>query len=263
MGIDEHEKISAYPDGDEISHKIKVKRFNENEHSLSIPFAATVVAKTNSNVTGRQGNTFFRIMQQTSRPRTSPGGGHAAFPLARLHYKNSDHTRRPFRYPSLSPTVTGAKTSVLSTPQSPPYERNATSMSVTKNPANTAYRIIENHIKGNRKWPIFQTQHDDVGNVYPYQSSFMVQNSVNQSRKMAPVLRVIPALPHAPKEEQRKKVPKSITDTEGASQKKVRFSDQIGLPLVRNATPNYRRKHSYILRWLETAGKPVKTVPLV
>ena len=44
-------------------------------------------------------------------------------------------------------------------------------------------------------------------------------------------------------------------ESEATSQKRVRFSDQLGFPLVRNMTPNYRRKHSYILRWLETAGR--------
>lgn len=44
-----------------------------------------------------------------------------------------------------------------------------------------------------------------------------------------------------------------LPDPEASSQKRVRFSDQMGLPLVRNLTPSYRKKHAYILRWLETA----------
>ena len=77
-------------------------------------------------------------------------------------------------------------------------------------------------------------------------------------RKMAPVLRVpsssarIPANSAASDQNQREK---KNEEAEVASQKRVHFSDQVGFPLVRNMTPNYRRKHSYILRWLETAGR--------
>ena len=77
-------------------------------------------------------------------------------------------------------------------------------------------------------------------------------------RKMAPVLRVVPVTSRSTQksaESARKSPVKKTDDTETTSQKRVHFSDQLGFPLVRNMTPNYRRKHSYILRWLETAGR--------
>jgi len=76
--------------------------------------------------------------------------------------------------------------------------------------------------------------------------------------KMAPVLRVLPASNRSEEkraESARKASEKRSDETEVTSQKRVHFSDQLGFPLVRNMTPNYRRKHSYILRWLETAGR--------
>lgn len=78
-------------------------------------------------------------------------------------------------------------------------------------------------------------------------------------RKMAPVLRVLPASSRSTitKPENVKKLD---NDVEVTSQKRVRFSDQLGFPLVRNMTPNYRRKHSYILRWLETAGRTTQAM---
>ncbi|CAK8691285.1 unnamed protein product [Clavelina lepadiformis] len=84
------------------------------------------------------------------------------------------------------------------------------------------------------------------------------------ARKMAPVLRVLPVSGRVIIREQNRSRLQNIQsneksnndyDDEVSSQKRVRFTDQIGLPLVRNMTPNYRRKHSYILRWLETAGR--------
>ena len=77
-------------------------------------------------------------------------------------------------------------------------------------------------------------------------------------RKMAPVLRTLPAtggLKQKRAESAQITSDKKNDDGEVMSQKRVHFSDQLGFPLVRNMTPNYRRKHSYILRWLETAGR--------
>nr|XP_026692880.1 uncharacterized protein LOC113474741 [Ciona intestinalis] len=79
------------------------------------------------------------------------------------------------------------------------------------------------------------------------------------ARKMAPVLRVVPATTRLWVRETSDPKPKvQKPEASDNSQKRVRFSDQMGLPLVRNMTPNYRRKHSYILRWLETAGRPIQ-----
>jgi len=80
------------------------------------------------------------------------------------------------------------------------------------------------------------------------------------ARKMAPVLRVVPAGAQlsARSRASVEKYKTPLEDSEEAMQKRVHFSDQLGLPLTRSMTPNYRRKHSYILRWLETAGRSVQ-----
>ena len=78
-------------------------------------------------------------------------------------------------------------------------------------------------------------------------------------RKMVPVLRVLPTSKRTRLKEA-EGVLKSESNAEITSQKKVRFSDQMGFPLARCMTPNYQRKHSYILRWLETAGSTAQAM---
>nr|XP_039272057.1 uncharacterized protein LOC120346396 [Styela clava] len=243
---------------------LPARKSADHDNETPVPLATTIVTKTSGNDKQQHGNNFYRLMQKSNspRPRTSTAHGHP-FSLANIHYKHTTQIRKPYRYPALSPSAVNARKTDGTVSRTPVFERNATAMSMAKSPANTTFKIIENHVRWNRRLPVFNP--DDAPNVYPYQPCFTIHDPGAQSRKMAPVLRVIPAFPQTSKiqQQRRVKVAKSPVDTEGASQKKVRFTDQIGLPLVRNATPNYRRKHSYILRWLETAGRPAKTIPLV
>lgn len=233
---------------------VHVKRFNENENTNSKIQHAIVVTKT----TGGEKPTTYRLMQRdnASRPRTSGTQGHP-FVLSNLHYKHTTQIRQPYRYSATPPSIVLQSRS-QSRPQT--FERNSTAASTTRLQAGTAYRLIENHMKWSRKPSVRSMDIESAGHVYPYQPSFNIPNPATQARKMAPVLRVVPALPRTAYPSVAKKHPKSPIETEPVSQKRVRFSDQIGLPLVRNATPNYRRKHSYILRWLETAGRPAKSI---
>lgn len=239
---------------------VHVKRFNENESTRPKSQPTTVVIKTTG---GDDKATSYRLMQRdsASRPRTSGTQGHP-FVLSNVHYKHTTQIRQPYRFSATPLSSVLQSRSNRNAVRLHTFERNSTAVSTARLQPGTAYRLIENHMKWNRKPSARSVDIENVGQVYPYQPSFNIQNPATQSRKMAPVLRVVPAFPRAAHPVVAKKPPKSPIETEPVSQKRVRFSDQIGLPLVRNATPNYRRKHSYILRWLETAGRPAKSLGL-